>query len=576
MQYCFLNGDQYQWLTVTDKKEKIYFKGYFSYGNNIFNDYKANEKLRELFLPLLEKSIVNTQSLKSILIDFQGQFSFVIITPKICFSAVDRCRNYQLVYHCNSQTFTLSNDAHLLKNKLNLSEFDSQAILEFAMSSYVSYKNKTLVKNIFQLEAGEFIIASLNKEKMYFDIIIDCYYQYKPKKFFESNKSQLIKNLYQITLDSFEKIAKTCDNRPIFLSLSAGLDSRLVACMLKKIGYKDVTCFTLGKPGNYEPINAEKIANHLGFNWIFTPTIKSINRYYYYSEDYNNYSIYADGLTSLPRLLNYFSICQLKKDNLIPDEAIFMNGDSGDYTAGKHIPLQFFESELIDLELFFKPIMLKHFNLWGSLYNNKSKLKIEESIRSHIKLPDRSLYAQDAASFYELWEWRNRQCKYAGQLRTYEFWNFEGRIPLWQENLMDFWANVPMKFKYNGDLYHSYLRKYNFYDLFVDDLKPKKFFKSRLGLKSVPEKILYYTMRPFFSDRNKPWGNIAERFVNYFTSNLQYSSLYPLKDVIFSNNKPYDGNSIRSAYHLANNYGIEKSYDQNYIDKLNNIKSKYI
>ena len=231
--------------------------------------------------------------------------------------------------------------------------------------------------------------------------------------------------------------------------------------MLKKIGYKDVTCFTLGKPGNYEPINAEQIAKHLGFKWIFTPTKRRTNRYYYYSENYNDYSNYADGLTSLPRLLNYFSICQMKKDNLIPDDAIFMNGDSGDFTAGKHIPLQFFESKFVYIESFFKLIMLKHFNLWEFLCNEKSELRIEENIRSHIRLPNGPLYAQDAASFYELWEWYNRQSKFAGQLRTYEFWNYEGRIPLWHEGLIEFWANIPLKWKHDGNLYNYYLKKYN-------------------------------------------------------------------------------------------------------------------
>mgnify|MGYP001222192710 CR=1 FL=1 len=120
MQYCFLNSDQYRWLAKTDQEIKVYFKGYFFYGNNYFTEYIAIDKLRELFFPLLKKPIVNAQSLKSILIDFRGQFSFTVITPKFCFAAVDRCRNYQLVYHYNSNTFTLSNDAHLLKNSLDL------------------------------------------------------------------------------------------------------------------------------------------------------------------------------------------------------------------------------------------------------------------------------------------------------------------------------------------------------------------------------------------------------------------------------------------------------------------------
>ena len=61
MRYRFINGVQYQWSTETDQKGQFYFKGYFFYGNNIFRDSTAIEKLRELFLPLLKTPIKNIE-----------------------------------------------------------------------------------------------------------------------------------------------------------------------------------------------------------------------------------------------------------------------------------------------------------------------------------------------------------------------------------------------------------------------------------------------------------------------------------------------------------------------------------
>ena len=58
--------------------------------------------------------------------------------------------------------------------------------------------------------------------------------------------------------------------------------------IIKKVGIKDITCFSFGKKGNYEPENAKKIADHLGLKWIFTPTTKKLNRYYYHTKLYSN------------------------------------------------------------------------------------------------------------------------------------------------------------------------------------------------------------------------------------------------------------------------------------------------
>ena len=67
----------------------------------------------------------------------------------------------------------------------------------------------------------------------------------------------------------FENIIKKANNRPIWIPLSGGLDSRLVLCKLHEKGYTNLNCFSYGLKNNSECLIAEKIAKALNTRWKF-------------------------------------------------------------------------------------------------------------------------------------------------------------------------------------------------------------------------------------------------------------------------------------------------------------------
>jgi hypothetical protein len=66
-------------------------------------------------------------------------------------------------------------------------------------------------------------------------------------------------------------------------------------------------------------------------------------------------------------------------------------------------------------------------------------------------------------SFYESWDWRERQVKAVvnGQ-RLYDCYGLKWLLPLWDKELVDFWARIPLNQRTDQKLHVAYLKKYNF------------------------------------------------------------------------------------------------------------------
>ena len=118
----------------------------------------------------------------------------------------------------------------------------------------------------------------------------------------------------------------------------------------------------------------------------------------------------------------------------------------------------------------------KHFSLWGYLKTdyNLNKLKInlwDEIIRGCGKIQKNS----DDHLLYEYSEFIDRQSKYVinGQ-RIYEYYGYDWRLPLWDDEYLFFWQKVPLGYKLKQKLYIEMLKKNNFGNVWGDDIPVNK------------------------------------------------------------------------------------------------------
>ncbi|MDI2587661.1 asparagine synthase-related protein [Psychrobacillus sp. NEAU-3TGS] len=134
------------------------------------------------------------------------------------------------------------------------------------MTGYVTGKN-TLYTNVKQIQAGEYLVFDKkNKE-----LRTSHYFKFHHGEYSKKNQDELVEELDQVHVRVFQRLIDSLEGRPAILPLSGGYDSRLIAVMLKRLGYENVICFTYGLCSNWEVKISKMVAEQLGFKWIFVP-----------------------------------------------------------------------------------------------------------------------------------------------------------------------------------------------------------------------------------------------------------------------------------------------------------------
>ena len=101
------------------------------------------------------------------------------------------------------------------------------------------------------------------------------------------------------------------------------------------------------------------------------------------------------------------------------------------------------------------------------VHEKKSELRTDWKTLFEVK-DEKSL-----AAAYEYWEWQERQSKYiVNSVRSYEYFEYEWRLPLWRRPLVDFWMRVSLADKQNQSLYIQYLLSHDPDGVFDNILGP--------------------------------------------------------------------------------------------------------
>jgi asparagine synthase (glutamine-hydrolysing) len=253
-------------------------------------------------------------------------------------------------------------------------------------------------------------------------------------------------------------LIKSVNGRQIVVPLSAGNDSRLIASGLKELRYKNVICFTYGKRGNYEVKTSKKVADLLGYKWVYIQDKISEKRAFFKSDIYNNYVKVFESYASVPNTQDIYEIYTLKARNIIDNDAVIVNGNSGDFISGGHVPkiLNINEYFSEDNNTGWSLFLDKHYSIWRKLRTISNDAIIISEL-SKIVLERLKNKKQDTISLYsmiESMECIGRQSRLvANQQRAYDFIGHDWRLPLWSEDFLFFWEKVPPQYKVGQQLY---------------------------------------------------------------------------------------------------------------------------
>ena len=394
-----------------------------------------------------------------------GFFAVAVRRGNECYIAVDRVRSVPLFYAVKENRFILSDDPYWIQNHITGKSYDLTSIVEFLLTGYVT-GGYTLDQGIRQLQAGEALRVCNESVPV---IHSERYYQFLTGKGEGSNasKDDLLRRLDEVTLAAIERLIKFAAGRTIVIPLSGGLDSRLIAMNLKRLGYKNILAFSYGVKGNWESRVSQEVAQQLGIPWHFVEYSRGLWKQWYWSDECQTYIKYASKLVSLAHLQDWPAVMELNNKGVLSRDVVIVPGHSMDFVAGSHIPAELSNFTKCDVQKLIQAIWQHHYVLMSpDLAAEHVGLDKQEALRSvlerlgayfeHTKM----LNIANAIGLYESWEWAERQAKYiVNSVRVYDFFGLDWWMPWWDQEVMSFWEYVPLELRVDRRLYREYVEQ---------------------------------------------------------------------------------------------------------------------
>ena len=221
---------------------------------------------------------------------------------------------------------------------------------------------------------------------------------------------------------------------------------------------------------------------------------------------------------------------------MISSDAVIVNGNTGDFISGGHIPRSLTKGNLEDnnpdklLASSWNEFLDKHFSLWGMLRNKNNNKFIINELNSLLESRgiDRLVDNEQLYGVFESMEFLGRQSKYIVNMqRAYEFYGYSWHMPLWSESMLDFWECVPQEYKVNQRLYKDTLYENNWGGVWSDiPINNKLIQPSWLRYIRLLSKILLY---PYSKNA---WYRFERNVFQYHLDEVKNSVIVPYRKVL--------------------------------------------
>jgi O-antigen/teichoic acid export membrane protein len=388
--------------------------------------------------------------------EVNGFFAYIEHGDWGVFAAVDIVQSIPIFYAMGNREFYLSDDPRWIQDRIYDWEYDEGAKNELLLTRYVTGRD-TLYPHIKQLQAGEALFLHKNEAGQK-ALEIVRYFQFSRRGDIRVSKKELLKEHDLLLRNAFGRLIEWANNRPIVIPLSGGYDSRLIALMLKELGYDQIITFSYGLPNNPEAVVSRQVAQNLGLKWFFIPYDEVSMYQWINSKEWKAFREKADGLRVACSDRDWPAVWELKKRKLIPDNAIFVPGHSGDFISGGHIPRSLYKKRKIKAEELAEYILGTHYTMWNWQGERESmEPQMQQRIFSALGTEAGSII-EDPSNAYERWVWQEFEAKYLiNGIRVYEYWGYEWWMPLWDREYAEFWKRVPRKWCYKERLYKEYV-----------------------------------------------------------------------------------------------------------------------
>jgi asparagine synthase (glutamine-hydrolysing) len=462
IQLGYNNG--YKWLhSVIPAKagiSSVWVKGF------IFT--AENQRLREEELINYFAGTESFDEFQAKLKTANGLFSVVIRKGNNLWAAIDNARSFPLFYYHKKDDFFLTDNPDKLGKENIPMVLDEESAILFRYSGFTA-GNKTLLKDIFQLIAGQSICYEENKIKTEFHT------EFLTDIFFTQTREELKAGLKSVLERAGKRMVEVLAGRPAAIPLSGGFDSRLMAYLLRKNDYTNVLCYTFGKENNVEVNNARRTAENLGYEFYFVDYNKYKDHVFTDDPDFRSYVDYSANYSCRPEDQDYFAMKELMKQGKLAADTVFIPGHSG-AIAGHLLspsmsePRFSWNDHAID-------------EVYSQVYPSKHEMQV---VRKNIHFLDLQS-AYPAFLLYENWRFQGTTASTFNFAKIWDFFGFEYLFPLWDKELFTFFMHLPFRHKYDKNLYKEALSElFNEFNIYFgeEELYPDKRLVRKVAFRS--------------------------------------------------------------------------------------------
>lgn len=377
----------------------------------------------------LEKSVNDDQSfLIEELKNTQGLFLLIIISESEILLVSDHIRSYPLFYGYKGNSLFITDDLFKFQTHAGWFQVDYERVQEFYTTGLV-YRNRTIYKNVFGLQAAEIVSISDGK------IRSERYFIFKPtlNPIKYTSVTEFSRAFDELFLRSFTRlIDQHKDVNNWIVPLSGGHDSRIVVNYLCRLGVRNVICYSYGEPGNEQSRISSEVAGKLGYEWHFVE---------YTSEKWKNlsdngllgdYIDFAFNGVSTPHLQDFLAVAELVGKGILKEGDIFLPG----HTVVTETVFNEETLALKDLNEAIEYVSSKVMLMSADDGSEPPTHRLLREICSELKVSPKNLMA--------ICDWQERQAKFiTNSIKVYEFFGFQSRQPMWDMELVDFWLKIP-------------------------------------------------------------------------------------------------------------------------------------
>lgn len=427
------------------RAEHICMRGWFFWKDEFY----SGENLR-IFYQLYKEV-----GFEKVLHSIRGNYAVIIDEGTFLLASVDRISSYPLFYSEDKNGITVSDSILKIRDVRSEVHFGN-GFHSFEATGF-AVGRLTILDNVYRIQSGEFI--KYEKESRTLKRYNWFMHIHKGREIIKSSESML-KDLDTVVFNMFHRMIRSINGKTVVVFLSGGYDSRLVVVSLKRLGYENVVCLSWGDERDLNTKVAKQVAENLGYPWKMIKTDKAFWRKKRKDGVIDQMLDLSDRSLDFMPFLQAPVIQEALRCEYIPQDSVIVTGQSGDAIEGEDVSHYFNAGENYSVADVIQPILHRHYNMQGknAWKDNTLYEEIDEEIRSYV--PNTSYDEALAEDVVECFNWRERQTKYViNEVRNCDdYCHLEWRLPLWDEEFVDFWLSVPYEWRKDRKLYYQYIK----------------------------------------------------------------------------------------------------------------------